>query len=87
MLKTTAAIVAATLGGYVPIVVRINPDHFSDIDVAGAGAQYLGLQIVHATDPTLLKVQAGFTRDFQSPPAATHFTSGFTIKCLAEAMK
>ena len=66
--------------GYQPLVIRINPDHFSDIAVSGVTERYMGLQIVKKTlGPTALTVQASFTRDFQSPPAATHHASGFTV--------
>ena len=65
---------------YQPIVIRINPDHFTDIDVSAAAERYIGIQITSVTAaPAVLTVSASFAEHFQSPPAVTHHTSGFTI--------
>jgi len=65
--------------GYAPIVVRLNPDHFSAIDVAGANARYLGIRITYATDPTALTVRASLADTFQGRPEVSHHKSGIVI--------
>jgi hypothetical protein len=66
--------------GYAPLVVKINPDHFSDITVSGVAERYLGLRLTHATaDPSAMTVQAQFVECAGSRPEISHHASGFTI--------
>ena len=70
---------AGRVGG-TPLVIRINPDHFSAINVQGTAATYFGLRFTHTgASPAMMTHRVSYAVTSQSHPLASHHASGFKV--------